>query len=354
MQHRHSSIKIVDNLAEITSHHDRQVLEKSLLKTLNELFPNQGLRLFRVRKQALLYDISLLAYCVNGVIDSTDAKPKFNPEAGDLSAAMMSAIEEEDVVMLDADTSQPKIIYPAFDSNGDIFAVLVHHCKYIPEHNDQRLVHGILKVYANYLALINKTQRDKLTNLYNRETLDEQITKILVSHSEELSGRTSSPNDSRRQMYAIKHWLGVIDIDHFKNINDQYGHLYGDEVIILVARLMTSGAIRDDDLVYRFGGEEFVVLLKAANEDDATIAFERLRQLVAEHDFPQLDKVTVSIGFVEIATQISPSDVIGQADEALYYSKHQGRDQVNCYHRLVAGGKIKLSQQTFTDSVELF
>lgn len=354
MQHRQSSIKIVDNLAEITSHHDRQVLEKSLLKTLNELFPNQGLRLFRVRKQALLHEISLLAYCVNGVIDSTTEQPKLNPEAEDLSAAMMAAIEKEDVVILEADTSQRKIIYPAFDSNSDIFAVLVHHCDSIPEHNDQRLVHGILKVYTNYLALIDKTQRDKLTNLYNRETLDEQITKILVSQSEELAGLSSSPNDSRRRLYAIKHWLGVIDIDHFKNINDQYGHLYGDEVIILVARLMTSGAIRDDDLVYRFGGEEFVVLLKAANEDDATLAFERLRQLVAEHSFPQLDKVTVSIGFVEIANQVSPSDVIGQADEALYYSKHQGRNQVNCYHRLVADGKVSQTKQTYTDSVELF
>lgn len=354
MQHCNSSIKIVDNLAEITSHHDRQLLEKSLLKTLNELFPNQGLRLFRVRKQAFLYDISLLAYCVNGVIASTDTQLKLSPEAEELSAAMMSAIEKEDVVMIDADGSQRKIIYPAFDSNGDIFALLVQKCEISPEHNDQRLVHGILKVYANYLGLIDKSQRDKLTNLYNRETLNEQITKILVSHSEELSDLTSSPNDSRRRQYAIKHWLGVIDIDHFKNINDQYGHLYGDEVLILVARLMTSGAIRDDDLVYRFGGEEFVVLLKAANEKDATIAFERLRLLVAEHDFPQLDKVTVSIGFVEIATQMSPSDVIGQADDALYYSKHHGRDQVNCYHRLVVDEKIKLSQQTYMDSVELF
>lgn len=355
MQHRHSSIRIVDNLAEITSHHDRQVLEKSLLKTLNELFPAQGLRLFRVRKHQHGQDISLLAFCVNDVIVSSDENPSLNPDASWLSDIMNAAIEGESIQQYHDDDGSWHLVYPAFDSHGDIFAILLHHCDAVPAHNDQRLVHGILKVYANYLALIDKTQRDKLTSLFNRETLDEQITKILVKQSDELNQLNSSPNDSRRRQYAIKHWLGVIDIDNFKFINDNYGHLYGDEVIILVARLMTSGAIRDDDLVYRYGGEEFVVLLKAANETDAMLAFERLREMVAKHPFPQLDKVTVSIGFVEVAEQSSPADVIGQADDALYFAKENGRDQVHSYHHLLQDGKI-LAQQplAFNHGVELF
>ncbi|MDT8310685.1 MAG: GGDEF domain-containing protein [Methylophaga sp.] len=355
MQHRHSSIRIVDNLAEITSHHDRQVLEKSLLKTLNELFPAQGLRLFRVRKHQHGQDISLLAFCVNNVIVSSEEQPTLNPEVGWLADIMDAAIDREDIQQhQDADGSW-HLVYPAFDSHGDIFAILVHHCDSMPVNNDQRLVHGILKVYANYLALIDKTQRDKLTSLFNRETLDEQITKILVKQSDELNKLSSSPNDSRRRRYAIKHWLGIVDIDNFKFINDNYGHLYGDEVIILVARLMTSGAIRDDDLVYRYGGEEFVVLLKAANEGDALLAFERLRQMVGTHNFPQLDKVTVSIGFVEVAEQSSPADVIGQADDALYFAKQNGRDQVHSYRQLLLDGKIAAQQPlAFNNGVELF
>lgn len=86
-----------------------------------------------------------------------------------------------------------------------------------------------------------------------------------------------------------------MDIDHFKPINDRYGHLYGGEVIILVARLMTSGCLRDEDRVYRYGGEEFVVLLRASDQDNAMKAFERIRQMVAAHPFPQLDQVTVSV-----------------------------------------------------------
>lgn len=354
-QHKHSSIKIIDNLAEITSHHDRQVLEKSLLKTLNELFPGDGMRLFRVREFFDQHEISLLAFCVNDVIVSSIDNPRVIPSAADLSAGLTAAIENEDVEVIDNKVDGGwHVIYPAFDSHGDIFAVLVHSCKETVTPNDQRLIYGILKVYSNYLALIDKSQRDKLTGLYNRETLDNEITKILVKTSDQLAVVAVDANSQRRREVVSRYWLGVIDIDHFKQINDNYGHLYGDEVIILVARMMTSGFIRDDDLVYRYGGEEFVVLLKAPDEKDAMLTFERLRSRIAEHRFPQLDHVTVSIGFVEVARQQSPSDVIGQADEALYFAKEHGRNQVQSYSRLVEENKIKVPQPIMQSDVELF
>src|SRR5690606_35800465 len=155
MQHRHSSIRIVDNLAEITRHHDRQVLEKSLLKTLNELFPAQSLRLFRIRRNDLVPDISLLAFCVNDVISSSDQHPTLNSEAADeLTVAMIEAIDKEDIVAYRQSANKGwNVIYPAYDSHGEIFASLVHHCEELPSAIEQRLVHGILKVYANYLAL---------------------------------------------------------------------------------------------------------------------------------------------------------------------------------------------------------
>jgi diguanylate cyclase (GGDEF)-like protein len=350
----HNSIRIVDNLAEITSHHDRHVLEKSLLKTLNELFPAQNLRLFRVREQADDHELSLLAFCVNSVIVSTDDNPKLLSADGEVSAAVSRAIESGDVELTSTEDGEWHVVYPAYDSHNDIFAVLLITTDLVPSGSDQRLVYGILRVYSNYLALIEKTQKDKLTGLYNRETLDNEITKILVRQSEYLQEAVSSPNDSRRRTYAIKYWLGVIDIDHFKAINDSYGHLYGDEVIILVARLMTSGVIRDDDLVYRYGGEEFVVVLKAPNEEDAMRTFDRIRHMIAEHDFPQLKQVTISIGFVEVEGQQSPSDVIGEADEALYFAKQNGRNQVQSHRQLVDEGKIQHVTKLAHGDVELF
>lgn len=350
----HNSIRIVDNLAEITSHHDRHVLEKSLLKTLNELFPAQDLRLFRVREQSNNHELCLLAYCVNSVIVSTENNPKMLSGSSDMSKAISRAIKNADVELSGSDKGEWNVVYPAFDTQGEIFAVLVISTDLVPSASDQRLVYGILRVYSNYLTLIEKTQKDKLTGLYNRETLDNEITKILVHQNDYFEQEVASPDDARRRAYAIKYWLGVIDIDHFKSINDTYGHLYGDEVIILVARLMTSGVIRDDDLVYRYGGEEFVVLLKAPSEEDAMRTFDRIRQLIAEHHFPQLKQVTISIGFVEVNGQQSPSDVIGEADEALYIAKQSGRNQVQSHRQLVDDGKIRQAPQLAHGDVELF
>jgi diguanylate cyclase (GGDEF)-like protein len=350
----HDSVSIVDNLAEITSHHDRHVLEKSLLETLQELLPTHELRFYRVRQQADSQEIGLLASAINGVIVSTDDPVKFSQDAEISYEAISTAIAKASVEMIAGHNGDWNVIYPAFDYQNNIFAVLVISTHLVPSAGDQRLVYGILRVYSNYLALIEKTQKDKLTGLFNRETLDDEITKVLERQCTQQTEEASSVSDPRRRAFAARYWLGVIDIDHFKSINDSYGHLYGDEVLILVARLMTSGCIRDDDLVYRYGGEEFVVLLKAPNEDDAMLTFNRIRTLVEEHHFPQLEKVTISIGFVEVNGQQSPSDVIGQADEALYYAKQHGRNQVHSYQHLIEQGEIaEVLQETHGD-VELF
>lgn len=354
MQHGHHSIRIVDNLAEITSHQDRHVLEKSLLKTLSELYPETELQLFRVKHLDEQIDIHLLAYSVNDLIVSTDENPRLNAQAQSLTQAMSDTIDKADISVIQNEESDCcKVLYPAFDAQGEIFGMLVHECTQAPEFSDQRLVYGILKVYANYLALIDKSQRDKLTGLYNRETLDDEITKILVRESRFFQTRTPGGQEARRR-YADKYWLGLVDIDYFKPINDRYGHLYGDEVIILVARLMTSGCLRDEDRVYRYGGEEFVVLLKASDENNASKAFERIRQMISAHPFPQLDQVTVSVGMVEVEAQSSSSDAIGQADDALYYAKEHGRNQVRSYQRLVEDGELAQTDTNDHADVELF
>jgi len=216
----HNSIRIIDNLAEITSYHDRHVLEKSLLKTINELFPAKDIRLFRVSEQSDNHDLSLLAYCVNDVIVSSDENPRLVTEDKGISETIFQAIEAGDVQLSSTENGLWNLVYPAFDAHGDIFAVLLISTDLVPSNGDQRLIYGILRVYSNYLALIEKTQKDKLTGLYNRETLDNEITKILVRQGRHFNDQITSPNDSRRRSFAVKYWLGVIDIDNFKTIND--------------------------------------------------------------------------------------------------------------------------------------
>lgn len=141
-----------------------------------------------------------------------------------------------------------------------------------------------------------------------------------------------------------------MDIDHFKRVNDEYGHLYGDEVLILIANLLES-SFRASDRVFRFGGEEFVIMLDSLTLDDAYKAFERFRKTVEEYPFPQVGKITISLGFTHISGG-APVVVLGRADQALYYGKSNGRNRVCFYDELVAAGLLQ--PENSASSVELF
>jgi diguanylate cyclase (GGDEF)-like protein len=95
------------------------------------------------------------------------------------------------------------------------------------------------------------------------------------------------------------------------------------------------------DKVFRFGGEEFVILLRSTTHDDALRIFERFRTSVEKHHFPQVGQVTVSVGFVKITPSETPVVILGHADQALYYAKANGRNRVCNYEELVAGGSLQ-------------
>jgi diguanylate cyclase (GGDEF)-like protein len=126
--------------------------------------------------------------------------------------------------------------------------------------------------------------------------------------------------------------------------------LYGDEVLILVANLLRA-SFRAQDRIFRFGGEEFMILLRSATLEDAQRIFERFRASVEQYNFPQVGRVTVSLGFVRISAQ-TPVVLLGHADQALYYAKTHGRNQVCQYEELVADGS--LHSGISNDSVEFF
>jgi len=121
-------------------------------------------------------------------------------------------------------------------------------------------------------------------------------------------------------------------------------------VLILVANLLRS-SFRSQDRVFRFGGEEFVVLLRSTTLEDARKIFERFRANVEQHDFPQVGTVTVSVGFASISSE-SPVVILGHADQALYYAKANGRNRVCFYDELVKSGQ--LHSEVSNDTVEFF
>lgn len=345
-----STVQVIDSLAEITRYQDREILEKSLLETLAETVVSEEYRLYKVQRPPSKLELTIIA---NKIIDRdviNDSQTDHKLTEG-LQQAIADAIESKDVITLDsAEYTYKGNIFPVFDKHGDISAVLVQFTKHL-RFDDQRIVFGLLRIYSNYLNLLHENVRDKLTGLLNRETLNKEILNILMEKSH--AKKRIETRGFRRASDDVKYWLGVIDVDHFKSINDKFGHLFGDEVLILMAGYM-SDVFRDDDLLFRYGGEEFVVIIKVITKQDAFSVFDRLRSKIAQHSFPQIGHMAVSIGMVEIDAQEGSSDAIHSADMALYYAKEHGRNQTCIYEDLVSEGKITQEHKIKAKEIDLF
>ena len=184
---------------------------------------------------------------------------------------------------------------------------------------------SLLSIYANQLFMLFKSKIDPLSDLLNRQTFDKKIQEI-ISGNGFLSPRTPIPKNN------IWH-LAMIDIDFFKKVNDEFGHVIGDEVIILMARLIKS-EFRSEDYIFRYGGEEFAVLFQCVKLEDATQALERLRKKVESFEFPQVGKLTISIGFTSLLYYEMVPALVQKADVALYHSKNTGRNKVADFREL--------------------
>jgi diguanylate cyclase (GGDEF)-like protein len=200
------------------------------------------------------------------------------------------------------------------------------------------MVACLARIYGSQIKLLDYSELDTLTGLLNRKTFDETFERLLNASC--VAPRDDIPVDHRK-LPGDKEpaWLCVIDIDHFKRVNDSFGHLFGDEVLLRMGEHLRK-TFRGSDRLFRFGGEEFIVVLNAPNESLAATSFNRFRESLEQHEFPQIGKVTCSIGFTRVSGGDVPTDVVGRADEALYYAKEHGRNRVCCYERLVSDGVI--------------
>jgi diguanylate cyclase (GGDEF)-like protein len=124
--------------------------------------------------------------------------------------------------------------------------------------------------------------------------------------------------------------LVMLDIDHFKKVNDTLGHLVGDQVLRVVAH-KSQGTLRATDFCGRYGGEEFVIVMGQTTRDGAHVCAERVRSLVELTQFPELGndfQVTISLGITEYQLREDLSNTISRADKALYLAKNAGRNRV--------------------------
>ncbi len=174
----------------------------------------------------------------------------------------------------------------------------------------------LLSQWRHRERLIQKlSQIDPLTSLFNRRS---------INHCLEQLDNPSS------ESYA----LVLLDLDHFKRINDQYGHNKGDEALILVSNVLNQH-LRGSDIVGRYGGEEFILVLKNSNLEQAIHVAERCRKTIEELQIYSEDgqafQVTASFGIAISTPELRPQQLLTHADQALYAAKAGGRNMVMAY-----------------------
>lgn len=337
--------KLLESLADITSYRDVQRLEFTLLKTLDEILQPISLQLLKLDEENQL--VQSLKYCSK--FDEIEELESDKQTPLQLSLVYKALIHGQAAMRQLGDVYL--FAFPVASLNNINLCLLINSNTPLLS-PDKRLITSFFRIYHNFCHLLKDAQTDELTGLLNRKTFDENFQRI---SGELLTGEETLEPEDRRHLVGQKaenYWMAVLDVDHFKKVNDNFGHIYGDEVLILLSRLMQK-LFRSEDLLYRFGGEEFVIIARCGELNNALTVFERLRQVVADHEFPQIGQVTVSLGVVQVSPGILATTLLDQADQALYYAKTHGRNRV-CFHRtLVEQGEIQVLAPK-TGSVDLF
>jgi len=212
-----------------------------------------------------------------------------------------------------------------------------------PPHDTAERLAPLLIAYHHHRRLLLALEHDALTGLRNRQTFDRLIWEVIHA-----AGRTTRRRNERGGAICF----AMLDIDHFKRVNDTFGHIYGDEVLLLFSRLIHR-TFRQSDLTFRYGGEEFCVVLFGVTPEITARVLERFRTAVAKHPFPQVGQQTVSIGYTQVTPDDQPGELIDRADRALYYAKEHGRNQIRAYEQLLTEGELA-EESTVVGGVELF
>ncbi|WP_198970376.1 GGDEF domain-containing protein [Xylophilus sp. ASV27] len=336
---------ILQHLIEITGHRDHDRLELSVISALRHLVEVRRVRKLEFASSARGAVLRGYMLFDGGEMPPTQPAPVVDESLADYPE-LVDAIEHRHSSAQRYRPGQPYTLWLPVRLHDKVVSCLEVQNDTPYEQQTLEVVYGIVEVYRNYQSLLDDSERDALTGLFNRKTFDEQFSRRAREQAQfPAKAGDAGAGDSDQQ------WLAVVDIDHFKQVNDRFGHIYGDEVLILVANLLRS-SFRAQDRIFRFGGEEFVVLLRSVSLESAHRIFNRFRINIEQHNFPQVGRVTVSVGFTGAQTG-APVEILGHADQALYFAKEHGRNQVCFYEDLVAQGLLQ-SAGVAHDSVELF
>ncbi|KXF80305.1 GGDEF domain-containing protein [Enterovibrio coralii] len=330
-----TSIDVLDSVVDITAQTESDTISESLITTVLQLTP---------ANQVLVLDYN----------------PETSPEFLVVACSDIFLYEEEkdaiERILRDCIATGENVVEFSKAENQSLLAVPIRYgekeeihgvvfCKTDQLKGDEvQLIEGLAKVYENYQKIISASERDGLTGLYNRKVLTTKIDLLLDRFLIQGSSITDDPSHH--------HWVCIFDIDHFKQINDALGHVFGDEVILLITALMKQ-AFDEEDILFRYGGDEFVVIMHPQPREDMEKTIRSFIKSVNERDYGQAKDVSISMGAASINDQeLNAITVLGFADQALYKAKQNGRNQVAFYEDLIAAGELQ--SLVPEDDVELF
>ena len=316
---------LMEHMAKMTSQREQRELERALLELVGAFLQSDSIALYGVRYAESLPELKLLQV---GESDDSLVSPEgcgWLPAGDDARKAI--AIGRDNRAPWEYGGHIWQVIY---QKNNIIALLQIEHGPLTPD--ELGFLSGMVRIHENYLRLLYDAERDMLTGLLNRRSFDARLYELL-----------DNPD--------YQHTLALVDIDHFKLVNDRYGHIVGDEVLLLVAHHMEQ-VLGVHAQLYRYGGEEFGIILR----DEPQLAMSRLealRENIAGFKFPQVGDVKISMGYVLIGGQMLPANVVEQADRALYFAKENGRNQTCAYTQLLQRGQIT-EQALHEGGIELF
>lgn len=343
--------KITSLVVEMTKHQDSESFSSGFVEAIGELIPSSQISLFSyVEFPAPRFDIvtSLTVERDELGISHYLWECKWPKET--LHYLNIHKSRFTKLTFYQTDESVFHLFVPIHINGTLTYAVDIASEHRFSEHFEN--VKLITKVAQNYYSLLIESERDSLTGLFNRRVYEKKFTNLITKQilkQREVTGLTTEERRVRKA--GAKSWLAMFDVDRFKSINDRFGHIYGDEVLLLLSQHMQR-VFRGNDLIFRFGGEEFVIVFEPIEEEQAQNILEKFRKFVESYEFPMVGNITISCGYTQVNTNEHPKSILDNADKALYYAKNNGRNQTCNFEELLQAGLISVPDEE--GDIELF
>ena len=300
--------RIIQSIIEITRARDTDSLESCLLVSLSDLLPLDRVALIslvdelKVKKSELSLALTIHGDTTNPSDAGSGTKNDSHqwdhqPRHVDVPEELLPELSSNRSALIRRD-GQITLYVPVME-DGRLIKLIQLESINEALAEQRAVVEGIAEIYSNFLKVLEDSQRDKLTGLLNRRTFDKKLLRMMELQRKVVNEYGEGEHDRRQPAATEFAWLAIIDIDHFKKVNDQHGHIYGDEVILTVGQTMQK-FFRNTDLLFRFGGEEFIVVLEPMAVERARATLDRFRDSVATHLFKQIGGISVSIGFARL------------------------------------------------------